>query len=137
MSTLFKRLKDLGSRILENVLPVHTKRLLFMVSLSTRIKETRELDVETIRKLNELLGLSSTPGAAQVPMMLNKVIWQDQSLNQIAVCLVSKERFPEKAVESFSQRILDCAPRWMRYDETSLRADLSKLIHHRQDVFGI
>jgi hypothetical protein len=122
-----------------------TKRMVFLASLSARLKSDSKKEIgqfadddETLAKLNEVMALAHSTSATKLPVVLSKVIWQGQALEQIALEDVRTSKpFTKERLQQISARVLDAMPSWLRYDsDPVIERDVTKLLQHRGLVLG-
>jgi len=122
-----------------------TKRMVFLASFSARLKAESFKDSvnlanddETLAKLNEVMVLAHRPSAAKFPVALSKVIWQDQTVEQITQEDVrTATTFTKEHLQKISARVLDAMPSWLRYDsDPVIKNDVTKLLENRNLVLG-
>lgn len=137
MLRLTASLKSGFARVLETSLPARTKRLIFITSIVAQAKETRDLDVTTLRKLNNLMDLAGEEDAMKLPASLARAIW-DGKTSVDAIALLSKGGpLPQSTIASLVQQIKACMPQCLRYGrEGDVDADLQKLFEHKSEVLG-
>lgn len=137
MLRLTASLKSAAAGVLESSLPGRMKRLILLTSIVAQAKETRSLDVQTIRKLNNLMDLAGEEKAMGLPASLSKAIW-DGKTSVDAIALLSKGGpLPESTIGDLVQQIKTCIPAWLRYGrEGEVDADLQKLFRHKSEVLG-
>ena len=130
---------------LEKHLSGKTKRMVFLASFSARLKsestkETMSLadDDETLAKLNEVMALAHSPSAIKFPVVLTKVIWQGQTVEQITQEDVrTSQPFTKERLQKISAAVLDAMPSWLRYDsDPVIKRDVTKLLENRSLVLG-
>lgn len=131
--------KGAVTAILEHILPPRTKRLMFLASLSARVKDVEEkqkepaFDDATLQKLNQLMALSANDEALKLPVHLSRVIWRGKTLADICgEDLPTKQLTPDR-VESISQTIVSGMPSYLKYDKAEEMVGQVKklLLHHR------
>jgi hypothetical protein len=137
MLRLTASLKSGVASVLETSLPARTKKLILFASIVAKAKETRSLDVQTIRKLNNLMDLAGEEKAMGLPASLSKAIW-DGKTSVDAIALLSKGGpLPESTIGDLVQQIKACIPSWLRYGrEGEVDADLQKLFRHKSEILG-
>lgn len=122
-----------------------TKRMVFLASLSARLKSDSKKEIgqfadddETLAKLNEVMALAHSTSATKLPVVLSKVIWQGQALERIALEDVRTSKpFTKERLQQISARVLDAMPSWLRYDsDPVIERDVTKLLQHRGLVLG-
>jgi hypothetical protein len=113
------------------------KRLIVLTSIVASAKETRTLDVTTLRKLNNLMDLAGEEKALGLPASLSRAIW-DGKTSVDAIALLSKGGpIPDSTIGDLVQQIKACVPQWLRYGRAGeIDADLQKLFQHKAEVLG-
>lgn len=134
MSTVTSKTPSLWQRLL-SFMPARTKRLFLIGSLSGSIRDTENLNEETLRKLNELMVLGHRQGAVEFSALLGKVVWDGQVIHDASRVLKEGEVTAQEK-EGLIQSIKNSMPQFLRYDDKELEKDLRTLIEHRSDVFG-
>lgn len=137
MLRLTASLKSGAASVLASSLPARTKKLILFTSIVASAKETRSLDLQTLRKLNNLMDLAGEEKALGFPASLSKAIWDGKtSVDAIAV-LSQGGPLPESTIVHLVQQIKACVPKWLRYGrEGELDGDLKKLFEHKSEVLG-
>lgn len=122
-----------------------TKRMVFLASLSARLKSDSKEEIgqfadddETLAKLNEVMALAHRTSSTKLPVVLSKVIWQGQTVELIAQEDVRTSKpFTKERLQQISARVLDAMPSWLRYDsDPVIKSDVTKLLEHRGLVLG-
>lgn len=109
----------LGS-LLEDIIPVHGKRLLFIVTLYHYFLNDRENHTELLAELNEELKLSKTGSAALVfPGLFTRLFWEGDGRN-----------FLDSNPEEINELLLKKVPCWLSY---ARRSDMLKDVTVLQD----
>lgn len=133
MSRVTTALRELFIKNLEQHLPRRTKRLLFLASLSARVKEEPEFDNETLHKLNRLMELSNSDSALKLPIHLSRVIWQGKTIQEICGEEIVKGQLTPDRIQLAAQRVQSLMPSWLRYGRPEdITKDLKQLLTHRQ-----
>lgn len=122
--------------MLNHYLPNRTKRLVFLASLTARLKETQSPDTETISKLNRAMELAKSDSAIKLPYELSRAIWHGKTSYQIFNADISQESLHPIRVKEMSTSVLLAMPSWLRYgSDTDMEQDVSKLLDRRSMVF--
>lgn len=114
-------------------LPEHTKRLIFVTSLTASVKRSNNLDDRTLHKLNEIMELCRTEGAMKLPVAVSQVIWNERVVHDATRIL--KEDQTDNLSELIA-RFKEQAPPWLQYDPAAMESDMKRLNEHRLEVFG-
>lgn len=137
MLRLTARMKSGMSSFLETSLPGRTKRLILFTSIVAKAKGTRDLDLVTLRKLNNLMDLAGEENAMKWPASLSKAIWDGKTSVDAIALLSNGDSIPESTIGDLVLQIKECVPRWLRYGrDGDLDADLQKLFQHKTEVLG-
>lgn len=109
----------LGS-LLEDIIPVHGKRLLFIVTLYHYFLNDRENHTELLEELNKELKLSKTGAAALVfPGLFTRLFWEGDGRTYL-----------ESNPDEISELLLKKVPCWMSY---ARRSDMLRDVTLLQD----
>lgn len=132
--TMAVKLGMLG--LLDRHLPARTKRLIFLASLSARLKGSTSFTRDTVHRLNTVMALASDEASINLPVQLSRVIWHTPPVMQFDAqelgAILTQDRL-HHLCEEIQQRM----PAWLRYsDERSIRHDVEKLLTNRTAVFG-
>jgi hypothetical protein len=124
---------------LDRHLQGRTKRLIFLASLSARLKDSSKLDHDTMKKLNTLMDLCKDESAIKLPVELSKVIWHGKASYEICRDQVSSlSSLSSDRINLISTRVLTAMPAWLRYgNDDEMQKDVAKLLTCRTAVLGI
>lgn len=128
-----RTLADMSTSILSKIIPVRTKRLMFVFSVLAVIDENIRHDKVLIEKLNSLLRLPQNPELCQASFAIKSTIWKgtsgvtsypdltDPSMSWLDAYLQDKV--------AVAERFLRKCPAWLKYGEDSndMRRDLDRL----------
>lgn len=92
------------------LIPKKTKRLVFLTSLLGRLVDSHNPSIETMHKLNNLLGLCTVEDAMKLPLSFSGSIWSNKTPEELIIDPYSLSR----TVNS----IIDVSPKWLRYADT-------------------
>lgn len=122
---------------LGGLLPNRMKRAVFLASFSARVKETQELDNDTLRKLNEIMNIAGREDSLKLPVQLSRVIWDGKIVFSHCQMLKAEGPLQEPTMRDLAVQIKSAVPQWLRYGrEGDIEADLVRLMQHKQEVFG-
>lgn len=124
--------------MLDKRLPQRTKRLVFLASLTARLKGEDNLDSETLHKLNKTMQLATRDSSLLLPAHLNKIIWSSMSahnsINEIAI----QGDWSNTRIRRICQCVLLAMPCWLRYaDDSDIARDVERLLKQHTVVFGV
>jgi len=116
-------------------LPNRTKRLVFMASLTARLKGSDTFTDDTLRKLNTIMSLSNSDSAMKLPVHLSRVIWRGKGSYEIFNDNVDKSSLTQTQIKNAISRALDAMPAWLRYcDDAVIEKDVQCIIENRSIV---
>lgn len=127
------------SAFVQRHVPKRTKRLVLVMSLSARMKNTDTFDNETLSKLNQVMALSHTESAMKLPVQLSKAIWNGKS----AVEIFNADHYKEPAAHSPDRigemvaNAFKSMPAWLRYSEKEAKEDITALLRNSTAVLGV
>ena len=133
---------------LRKVLPPKTKRLIFLTSLTARIKDTDVFDVDTVRKLNHVMSLAHRDSELTVPVSLNRVIWHNQTACNILnidneACIhnlnVNGIDYRDTSnVGKMSDSVISLMPDWLLYaDINEIKHDVIQLLSNYNKIIAL
>lgn len=124
--------------MLDRHLSQRMKRLVFLASLTARLKGEENLDAETLHKLNVTMELATRDNSLLLPAHLNKIIWSSMSahnsINEIAI----QGDWTKTRIRRICQCVLLAMPCWLRYaDDNDIARDVERLLTQHKTVFGV
>jgi hypothetical protein len=123
---------------LQRHLPNRTKRLIFLASLSARLKNTQNFDNATLTKLNQVMVLSHTESAIKLPVQLSRAIWNGRSAGEIFNADLQKESLQKERLAELVANVINSMPAWLCYGEKeTIEQDVSRLLNNRDAVLGV
>jgi len=138
MSGLSCAIKGCFGNFLEKHLPNRTKRMMFIASLSARLKGTETFDNITLLKLNQVMALSNTESALKLPVQLSRAIWRGRSSYEIFNADVQKESTQPSRIKDMAVQAAGSMPAWLRYDKNEgIEDDVVLLLNNSKVVLGV
>lgn len=123
--------------LLERYLPSRTKRTIFVASFWARLVDTESIDGSTLKKLNDVMVLTTSESALRVPVQLSKVIWKGTTPPQVNSAPLSKSTLTDDQMNTVVENVQRAMPYWLRYAEGEvIKKDVKSLLGHRNTVFG-
>jgi len=115
--------------ILRKATSKHAKRILILTTLYCRLGKLKELKEEAIDHLNDLLKLALRRDALRFPAIVQNLLWNTASFEEVVSHELSKQSLNEHDVSIVAEKLVDSIERDFRYDtkETMLK-DISRLI---------
>lgn len=118
-------------------LPNRTKRMVFLASLTARLKGSQPFDNETLEKLNRVMELAKADSALKLPYELSRAIWRGKTPYEILKTDVTEGSFSNVRIKEMSASIISAMPDWLRYgDHKDIEQDVERLLDHKSLVFG-
>ncbi len=139
MSSLSAGIKSRITGMLDRYLPSRTKRLMFLASLSARLKDSSSLDGATLSRLNEVMNLSASHNekGMQVPVILSRAIWDGKTVYQLCDDYVSEGKLDQQRVHRIASKVVDASPSWLHYaGKDVIERDVQTLLDNRS-VLGL
>lgn len=124
---------------LKNGIPSKTKRMCLIASLTANIRGTYALDHDSLKLLNETMGLGDNEDSLLFPIVIGKKIWNVTSdefetvRKLIRLCDWSKEQ-----VSKICTVIMGMIPQWLWYaDRHAVATDVELLLRHHETVLNM
>ena len=139
MSSLSAGIKSRITGMLDRYLPSRTKRLMFLASLSARLKDSSSLDKATLSRLNEVMSLSASRNeqGMQVPVILSRAIWDGRTVYQLCDDYIAEGKLDPHRVNRIASKVVDASPAWLRYaGKEEIEKDVQTLLDNRS-VLGL
>lgn len=136
MSTMNGGIRKMLISFLNAHLPNRTKRLVFLASLTARLKGSSTFDNETLQKLNKVMELGRTDSALKLPYELSRAIWHGQTSYQILNADVSSATVDVRKKE-MAANVINTMPVWLRYgDDLEIEKDVERLLDNKSILLG-
>lgn len=124
---LTERFKNAASEKLKTYLPDRTKRLILLASIYGMVVNREVLRRESIKKLNELMELSSDDNAIMFPVHISKVIWRNKGAENI-ICGIDGKGCEQTLAKS----LVDIVPNCLKYSTyEQMLEDIQKLLSNK------
>ncbi len=124
------------SWLLTRSLPDPIKRLIFLSSLAAYIRDLDQPDIETLKKINEIMCLSGNAEALKFPMKIHTRIWGNFDTERLScdgINCRSLKNFrlvglPRSQMRIIANRLIDYMPVWLKYkSREAIRQDIYML----------
>lgn len=128
-----RTLADMSSSILSKIIPVRTKRLMFVSSVLGIIDENIADNQALVGQLNSMLRMPGRPEVFQASNAIKSVIWAGTGLNTAYENLDdSSTSWLDQVLkdqDSVASHFIRKCPKWLKYGEDSsdMRRDLDRL----------
>lgn len=100
-------------RLSLSILPGRMKRLVFLASLAAYAENTKIPEQDFMRKLNEVLNLStSSDNAMKFPIHISRVIWSNKKVFQEDIETLVNTTDQQEARDC-ATRIASAVPKWL------------------------
>ena len=137
MSKMKGALQQSLTGFLAEHLSARTKRLVFLASLTARVKETNELNDETLSKLNKLMALSNDASALKLPVYLSKAVWHGKDSRTIFNGDVVNSDISSGRIKDMAFNVIASMPAWLRYgSDGDMANDVKRFIDNRSTLIG-
>lgn len=95
-------------------LPGRMKRMVFLASLAAVANDTGIPEKDLIRKLNQVMGLSTTGDSAlHLPIAVSSVIWKNKELLKKEIKTLADCTDADGTAQECAMRIANATPQWM------------------------
>ena len=128
-------------KLCKYILPIKTKRLIYLSTLVAGIKNTKEPDESLVKRINKALHLSDIDEAILLPMWVGKNYWGKKLSKGIFLGHLPKLHISDldNKILSFAEmrvvanEIIKHTPDWMDYgSKRILRGDIIRLLETLQ-----
>ena len=136
MKTLRKlKLTILFAHFINKLLPNRIKRLVFLSSLTAILVDMKELNNETLHKLNTLLGLCMNDNAMKLPISMRDFIWHHMTPAQVLNTEPIWDKLSTESISTMSSSIIKKMPSWLHYNkDMDIKRDVEYLLHNRSSL---
>jgi hypothetical protein len=135
MSRLSDVIKTRFQGLLDRYIPSRTKRMMFIASLSARLKDSSGLDATTRKRLNEVMAASHDEAAMQVPALLSRVIWDGRTVYQLCDDNVAEGTLDQTRSRRIASSVVEATPSWLRYaGKDDIEKDVRMLLDNRAAI---
>lgn len=114
--------------LLSKLVNQHTKRIIFVTSLYTRVSRLSQLEQSAISKLNQLMVLATNEDSLTFTSRLNRVIWGRTNINEKLTPELLRGELTDELCQQLSTEVVDMSPRWLRYEKPNMIKDVSNLL---------
>lgn len=120
------------------IAPDRIKRLVFVASLSARLKKDfTALDEEALKNLNDAMNLGTDAGSLKAPVHFADILWDGKSALEICGEEVpTAEVTPKEVLQRVARHIAAQTPACMRYKNQSLEKDVETLLIKKSVALG-
>jgi hypothetical protein len=131
-------LRHFVSNVVNERMPIKTKRQVFLVSFAALLRGATTFDKEIFKKLNRVLALSeSGETALAVPAILSKVIWNGKTSYEVCQEDVMEGTFSAARISSVVANILNSMPKCLLYGTTEdIEKDIGVILKGRIELLG-
>lgn len=124
---------------LENNIPSKMKRMCLIASLTANIRNTYQLDQNSLKVLNETMSLVQNEDSLLFPVVIGKKIWHDQAKGFETIrALIKACDWSKEQVSKICTAIMELIPSWLWYgDRDTIATDVELLLRHHKTVLHI
>lgn len=112
----------------------HTRRIIFITSLYTRVSSLEKLQQSAVAKLNQLMVLATNEDSLTFSARLQNVIWSKTEINSRLTPEVFRGHMSEEQIRDLATDVVDMAPQWLRYPKSSMIKDVYNLLTHSDEL---
>ena len=106
----------------------HGKRIIFITSLYFQVVRLERLKSDAMTKLNEIMSLAACEDALRFPVAIRGMVWHNTDLSSTLSEELLDTDISEDRVKEISERVVGLTPKWLRYGQTEMLADVGALI---------
>lgn len=114
--------------ILSKLVNRHTKRIIFVTSLYTRVSRLTQLEAAAVAKLNQLMVLATNEDSLTFTSRLQNVVWSQTPLEETLTPEILRTGLTDARCEELSTRVVDMSPKWLRYEKPRMIQDVASLL---------
>ncbi len=114
--------------LLSKLVNQHTKRIIFVTSLYTRVSRLNQLEQSAITKLNQLMVLATNEDSLSFTSRLHQVIWGRTGINETLTPEILRGDLSEETCRQLSTKVVDMSPKWLRYEKPNMIKDVVSLL---------
>lgn len=122
--------------LLSKLVNQHTKRIIFVTSLYTRVTRLEKLQQSAVVKLNQLMVLATNEDSLPFGSRLQRVIWKQTDIRDILTPEILSHEISEDQARELSVRVVDKCPKWLRYNKPAMILDVQKLLQQSSELLG-
>lgn len=114
--------------ILSKLVNQHTKRIIFVTSLYSRVSRLDKLQQSAVAKLNQVMVLASNADSLSFTTRFQNVIWNQTELNSILTPEMIARGLSDEQRRELSTRVVEMAPKCLRYGKPNMIKDVQNLL---------
>jgi hypothetical protein len=104
------------------IFPERTKRLIVMSSLLSKLIKKHNLDIATLKRVNETLQICGFESAMILPMRYSHTLW-----NGVEIHNHNAESIDIRII-NIRESILGNIPKWLRYNADDMGKDITDVV---------
>ncbi len=93
----------------------HGKRIIFITSLYFQVVRIEQLKADVIKKLNQVMSLSSSEDALLFPAAISGLLWKGHDISQTLCEADLAQPISRERAQEISARVVDRMPACIRY----------------------
>lgn len=106
----------------------HTKRIIFVTSLYTRVSRLTLLEQSAVVKLNQLMVLATNEDSLSFTSRLQSLVWGQTAVTDMLSLEVLRGELTDDRCRELSTRVVDMSPKWLRYEKPNMIRDVVNLL---------
>ncbi len=123
---------------LGKLLPSKFKRYILLTTIYTKGVNEKLFDKLNFKELNDKLYLANDVKAMENISLISDKLWSNMELNQLLKesihCNLNGECISLQNADSFLNQIIAMTPKWLRYNQSDMKRDISNLFS-REKVY--
>ncbi len=113
--------------ILSKLVNEHTRRMIFVTSIYKRGTRLDHLKQSAVVRLNHVMTVATDPRSLTMAARLHNLVWGNTDLNTVLSPEVFARKLSEAEKRELSTRVVDMAPKFLRYGKPAMIRDLCQL----------
>lgn len=114
--------------ILSKLVNEHTRRMIFVTSIYKRTTRLDHLKQSAVDKLNQWMAVASDTRSLPMAARLHNLVWGNTDLNTVLSPEVLARVMSESERRELSTRVVDMAPKCLRYGKPAMIKDVQRLL---------
>lgn len=114
--------------LLSKLVNQHTKRIIFVTSLYTRVSRLTLLEQSAVVKLNQLMVLATNENSLSFTSRLQSLVWGQTAVNDMLSLEALRGELTDARCRELSTRVVDMSPKWLRYGKPNMIRDVVNLL---------
>lgn len=114
--------------VLSKLVNDHTRRMVFVTTIHKRTSRLDHLKQSAMVKLNQLMAVATDARSLPMAARLHNLVWGNTDLNTVLSPEVLSRAMSEDERREISTRVVDMAPKCLRYGKPDMIKDVQRLL---------